>query len=288
MKKALKILSFIICLQLYSWSAIAQIGLNNAESTRSLSLGGSSLLFQNIDAAFSNQAGLADVKGVQAIAFVEQRFDLAELSTASFAVAKNFNFGTAAINLSSFGFSDYSNQKLGLAYARKLFDNLAISGQFDLFNTQIKGYGSTQYITFEVGVYSKLTNQIHIAAHIFSPGNVGITDNDELSSRIRIGAKYIASKKVNISAEFHKVIAAQDDIRVGIEYMVIDKLILRVGTSFDPSKYSFGFAYQLPKGIYIEGGYSYHQQLGNTPGIGVKYQPSSSKTKADSKNRKRK
>lgn len=277
MKKIFQFLAFALLLTLGNLSLNAQIGLNLAESTRSLSLGGSSLLFENIDAAYSNQAGLTNIKGIQAIAFVEQRFDLAELSTASIAVAKGFKFGTVAMHFSSFGFSDFSNQKLGLAYARKLFDNLSVSGQFDLFNTQIKGFGSTQYITFELGLYSKLTKQIHLAAHIFSPGSVGITENDDLSSRIRFGAKYIPSEKVNVMIEFHKVIDSSDDIRVGIEYKLIDKLVIRVGASFDPSKYSFGFAYELPKGIILEGGYSYHQYLGNTPGIAFKYQPRAAK-----------
>jgi hypothetical protein len=249
----------------------AQIGLNNAESTRSLSNSGASVSFLGIDAAFSNQAGLATVQGLTAIASAERRFSLAELNTVSIGVANGFKFGTVGLTLSNFGFDSYSTQKLGLSYARKLFDNLYLGGQFDVFNTQIKSFGSTQYITFEIGAYSIITSNLHLAAHIFSPGKIGITESTDLSSRIRIGLKYIASKKVNIMLEFNKVLDASDDIRVGIEYKLSDKLELRTGIATDPAKYSFGFAYYMTELIIIEGGFSNHEVLGSTPGVSIKY-----------------
>ncbi len=254
-----------------SYSCWGQFGLNYGENAKSLSLGGASVNFTGIESIFSNQAGITRVKNLSIVAHAERRFDLTDLSTFNFGLVKSSGFGHFGLMISSFGIDAYKEQKIGLAYGRKLFDQLSIGGQFDILNLSIDQFGSKSVFTFEIGLQSQVTKELSVSAHIFSPGNVSITDNDELSSRMRFGLSYAPGDKARIYAEFQKVLEFENDIRFGIEYDIIEALALRIGTAVNPGSVSGGFSYKVTKNLMIDGGYANNSVLGSTPGVSIKY-----------------
>ena len=272
MKLRLSILIFF--LTYFSFIELqAQSGLTPAKGAESLSLGGNVSSSTGIESILNNQAGLSDLNGFAVIVSSEQRFLLSELLVGSAGIAYNRKgFGTVGLVVSSFGFEEYSEQKIGLAYSRKLFDNLSMGGQLDYLTTRIDGFGSNSAITFELGVQSELSEQFMIGAHIFSPGTVKINDTSEIPSRINIGLKYSPTSKVYVVGEIEKLLDRGLSIQGGINYQIINELYLRVGTSTNPTRMSFGVAYGFNQSFRFDGALVNHDVLGLTPAASVKYQ----------------
>jgi len=249
----------------------AQTGQTAGENAFSLAIGGASIGLDGIYGMQGNQASIVEGRDLEILLSSERRFWLSDLSSVSLAAKKNFGFGSVGILVESFGLEEYKEQKLGLAYARRLNNKLSIGGQFDMLNLNIDGYGSQTVYTFELGVYSKINKYFHASAHVFSPGQVNVTENTDLPTVFRTGIKYLPSKKLNLMIEINKSLDENVDFRFGVSYQIIDLLNFRVGFTTDPSLFSFGFGVKITDQLMIEGGNSYHQLLGNTPGVSLKY-----------------
>lgn len=225
-----------------------------------------------VEAVYLNQAGLVGVKNFAADLSVEQRFGLSDLSNGSIGLAKTFGFGTVGLMFSSFGITEYNEQKLGLAYARKLNSNISLGGQFDLLRYNVSTVGSINLISFELGMQLRLNKDFSVGTHIFSPGNIEVADGTEIGTRFRIGVKYSPSNKVFLLAELDKVIDRALDYKLAIGYQLIDLIQLRVGMDPKLNTYSFGAMLKFKDTYKVSTAYTFNHSLGNTPAISLQYQ----------------
>src|SRR4026207_440641 len=79
----------------------------------------------------SNQASLAQMKNASAGVYGERRFLLEELALYQLAVAVPTKSGNFGIKAGYYGFSDYNESQMGLAYGRKLGSKVDIGVQFN-------------------------------------------------------------------------------------------------------------------------------------------------------------
>ena len=253
-------------------SLIAQNGTPNVAGARGLAMGDASVTFRDINSAFSNQAGLAFLDGMSFTVFGEQRFLLAEIGSYSAALAYPTNSGTFGLVLNYFGYENYNEQKIGLAYARKLFEGVAIGAQVDYLGTRIPEYGSAGKVTFEVGVQADLLENFIVGAHIFSPIRTQLTDDeiDVIPTQLNVGIAYLPVEKVTLIIELEKDFDYTASFKGGIEYQLVDELSLRVGVGTNPTQNGFGIGIHLGK-LDIDIAAAYHQLLGFTPGASVSY-----------------
>ncbi|MEJ6693025.1 MAG: hypothetical protein QNL00_05500 [Saprospiraceae bacterium] len=253
-------------------SSSAQNGIQNLGGATTNGIAHAGVTLDNISAMYTNQAGTAFLEGWAVDVSVDRRFNLEELTTFSFAAATSLNFGTVGILVGQYGFDAYSEQKIGLSYARLLTSYLAISGQFDVLGFKIDGFGNNYSYTVEVGLYSKLSDQVHLAAHIFNPTSSKLSDEEELDSRIKIGVRYIPSNKVDFFTEIEKIIDRSVQIKLGAEYAVLDNLDLMAGANLEIKSFHFGFKYLVQNKITLVAAFSFNNnQLGNSPGISAQY-----------------
>lgn len=248
----------------------AQFSGAQAQTARVIGLGGSGVNLQGIDAIRVNPSGITNLKGVAIGLHSETRFSIWSIHTVGLDIAALTKYGHLGMSISSTGNKHFKNQKIGLIYARKLMKNLSIGAQFDILRTSIKDYGDKLNYTFELGIQSEIFHNLHMAAHIYSHGNIKISEHDPIPSRIRFGFKYILSNKLKLYSEFYKNTEDKDDLRFGLEYNILQQLQLRMGIGTEPSNYSFGFSY-LYKFLSIDFGISQHHTLGSTPAISIKY-----------------
>lgn len=227
---------------------------------------------EGIESIYLNQAGLVGVKNFAFDVSAERRFNLDELTNISFAGAKTFKFGTVGLLLSNFGYSDYSEQKFGLAYAKKLSSAISLGGQFDILRLNISQFGSKNIYTFEIGMQLRLNKDFSVATHVFSPGNITINESTELGTRFRLGVKYQPSNKVFILAEMDKLIYRDIEYKIGVSYQAIKELQLRLGVNPSNETFSFGVALNIKDSYRIATAYSLQDNLGNTPAISLQYQ----------------
>lgn len=250
-----------------------QRGFTPARGAQSLAMGGVVSSSTHIDALLNNQSGLSHLTGYGIIASAEQRFLIDELRTISLGLGYgNKELGSFGLLISSFGISEYKEQKFGLAYGRKLLDKLRVGGQLDYLTTRIQGYGSSNSITFEMGLQSEVTKEFTLGFHIFSPGQVSQSPESQIPTRMNAGFSYHPSQKLKVVAEVEKIVDLDFSFRGGVNYVLADQLILRAGASTGETTFSFGLAYRLQESIFFEGAFSQHEILGTTPAGSIKYQ----------------
>ncbi|HKK78887.1 MAG TPA: hypothetical protein VJ933_04630, partial [Phaeodactylibacter sp.] len=178
MKHALCLLIALLTLVL----ATAQNGVPPVGGARAAGMGYTGATFGDINALFTNQAGLANVDNTTATAFGEQRFLLSELGSYSFGLALPTTSGTFGLSLNYFGFEGYNEQRIGLAYGKRLFDKLSIGAQALVLNTQIPEYGNRAAVTFELGFLVTLLPELQLGVHAYSPIRVRVVESEYLPS----------------------------------------------------------------------------------------------------------
>ena len=249
----------------------AQNGIPSIAGAKAAAMGNANVAASDISSLFANQAGLVDLKEVGFMSFGERRFLNTGLNNLGFGVAiptqKNGTFG---LTLNHFGYDAYNEQKIALAYARKLSKRLALSGQFDYLRTSIQNYGNTSVFTFEIGLLAKVSKQFHLGAHLYSPARVKLNENDYIPTVFKLGGLYKASEKLDLALEVEKDMNAKAIAKVGLSYHVAEPLFIRAGVSTEPSIVSLGIGLVLNQ-LHIDIASAYHQVLGVTPSISIAY-----------------
>lgn len=263
-------MSIILCL--FAPGLWAQRGAPALYGARGAAMGNAAVTLSGIEGAFANQAGLADLETLTAVLTGERRFNLGELQSFAAAGALPTASGAFGLSLQYFGFEAYNEQKIGLAYARRLADGLSLGGQFVLLNTRIPEYGNQIRLTFELGFQAELLPELTLAAHVYSPLRVETLAGEYLPSILRVGAAYHPSESVTLTVEVEKDIDFPLRTKGGMEYQVIEPLFLRAGFATGPAGFSFGAGYLVSDLLRIDFGSYYHQQLGFTPAVSLVYQ----------------
>jgi len=241
-----------------------------AAGASGMSMGGTRVTSDDINSVFGNQAGLANLENISFTVFGENRYFLANVNQFSAGFGLPTSAGSFGLALQYFGFEDYNEQKVGLAYARKLSKRLSIGAQVDYLNLRIPIYGNQGNITFEVGLQGKINERLTLGTHIFSPITISFSENDVVPTIFAIGGLYQASPKLKFTAELEKDFELPVNLKGGLEYRVVDVLSLRVGINTYPVQSSFGIGLYL-KNIRIDVASVFHQVLGVTTGFSVSY-----------------
>lgn len=237
---------------------------------RGAALGNASVTFQDIHAALSNQAGLAHIEEFSVLAYGERRF--MGLNQFSFAAAlPSSELGTFGLVVQQLGVADFSEQKVGLAYARKLSKRLALGAQFDYLSLRIPTYGIARLLTFELGLQAEVSERVQLGAHVYSPMRVRIGEERVLPTLLKIGGSYRASGELQVFVELEQDIDFPLRGKVGLEYQPTEVLFLRLGFATSPTLASFGIGLKLGA-LHLDFSSSYHQLLGLTPAFGLRYQ----------------
>jgi hypothetical protein len=216
----------------------------------------------------SNQASLANMKNISAGIYGEKRFLLNELSLYDAAFALPTSSGNFGLDARYYGFSDYNESQVGLAYARSLGSKVDIGVQFNYYNVRIAGYGNASTVNFEIGTVFHLTDNLNAGLHAYNPigGKLGKNEEEKLASVYSAGIGYEASENFFISMEIEKEEDKPVNINAGLQYKFLPQLLARIGTSTSTSSFYFGIGYGI-RSFRLDVTASYHPQLGITPGL---------------------
>lgn len=258
---------------IYSHPANAQMARTPVPATY-LSLTTYSSQFKDAFSFNANSASLAGVKEMAAGVFSERRFLLQELSAYSFAVTLPTSSGNFGIKGDYYGGQLYNETNVGLAYGRKLGENLDIGVGFDYFSMRSSGYGAASAITFDAGAILHVTEALQTGIRVYNPigMKVGKTGEEKLPALYSVGLGYDVSPQFFIGAEAVKTEDQPLSINAGIHYAIADKLIARGGISSATSVYYIGFGVKI-KSLRLDATASFHPYLGITPGLLFIYAP---------------
>jgi hypothetical protein len=220
-----------------------------------------------------NQAGLGFVRDISAGVSYENRFLIKEISVRGGTVALPIKAGTFGLCITNFGYSQYSENKYSLSFAKAFGDKLSAGIAMDYLSTKIaEGYGTRGALAAEAGIIAKPIKALTIGAHVYNPTRAKISeyDNERLPTIIRLGADYLFSDKVRIAVEAQKDMKYKAEFKAGLEYLPVKELYLRIGISTNPTLSSFGFGINL-KNFKIDVAANYHQTLGISPQLSLSY-----------------
>jgi len=255
-------------------TVFSQIG-GNSTGARSFGLAGNTTQLKDLWSIENNPAALSFIKVWQVGISYENYFSLKELSTRSILISSPIFDGAFGLSYKQFGYSAYNENKLGFTYGQLLGENFTMGIQLNYLNTRIEeGFGNRNTISGNIGLSTKLTNELSIAFTIINLNRAKLASyNDErYPTLLNIGISYEFSKKVLFLTEVSKDIDYKANLKTGIEYQIGELFSMRLGYATKPSMNSFGFGCML-ENIQIDLASSFDHQLGLTTQVSLSYIP---------------
>lgn len=241
---------------------------------RAFAMGNAGGCIKDVWSANNNQAGLAFIKKTSAGIYYENRFLVRELSTKAACIVIPVKKSTMAVSVSSFGYSFFSKNKYGLAFAKMLGENFSVGIQADYFSTRLgEDYGKSNKLSAEIGFLYKPVKNLDLGFHIFNPNRTRLSHyNDErINTNLKLSAAYTFSDKLVLVAETEKEVLGNIEFKTGLEYIPVKEFSVRVGMHTEPSVFSFGFGLNLNK-LKVDMASTLRPQLGVTNHVGISYE----------------
>jgi hypothetical protein len=262
------ILSIVISQQALAGGEIQPRG------ARSVGLGNSSIVLQDIWSAFNNQAGLIQIDGLAAGGYYRNLFFVEGLSDQGLVLAYGKGKNAFALDVSNFGIDQFSENKIGLAYAMDLGEKLDMGVQLNYHSTRIgtDGEFKRNAVTAELSMLAQLTKELQLGFKVFNPSQTKLSeyDDERIPTVMTIGGGYTFNEKVSLLSEVVKDIDLPAIIRAGVEYRVVPTIYLRGGVSTEPTLSSFGAGLILGQ-LDLDFAASYHHTLGYSTQISLSY-----------------
>jgi len=209
---------------------------NFSLGAKSWGMGNASVAIADEWSAHHNQAGLAKLKSISAGIYFENKFLQPDLGLKAGVIALPTKNGTFGLVVSQFGFDLYNEQKVGLAFAKQLFEKFSFGVQFDYLSTNIQEYGKKGMLTVEAGIQAEIAKNVMLGAHLYNPFKTKLTDtyNERVPTIMKLGLAYKFSEKVIMSIETEKDADFKPFFKSGLEYHIMEALYLRIGISTNP------------------------------------------------------
>lgn len=194
-------------------------------------------------AVFNNPAWISTEE--RTVSFFGYRFaGLSELTDMAASVTIPIPFGAAAAGIHRYGFDLYSEQRITAAFKKQLgavhagvtlaYHHVSIGG----------GYGSAGAAGVLAGFGIELGEnlQLGILTGYLNRPKLGNSD-EPVPAAAAAGIRYSVSDRAFITADVVRDPDFPLSARAGIEFKLIESLIVRTGLSGRPSSYGFGFGY---------------------------------------------
>lgn len=261
------IIILLLLLRSYSYAEETKYG------ARSVALSGASVSLVDIWANYNNQAALAYINKAEIGIFYINHFAIKELSTKAIAGMIPSRYGNFNFNISQFGYSHYNETKMALGFAKQLFKNLSMGLQLDRLTIKQAGIngGSLSAYTFEIGILSKISENINIGFHIFNPSQTKFsTDNNNIKipSVAKLGLSWKVDKYFLLTSQSQINLEKNINLALGIEYYLNTSLIFRCGITNSPKSVSLGLSYIYNK-ISCNIAFWRHQTLSYSPSADI-------------------
>ncbi len=202
----------------------------------------------------------------------DQRYGTKENNTAAFTAYQKWKGFTASANILHYGYELFNQQRLGLAFSRKLSESFALGIGLDYVATNISEYGNSGKVVPSLGIVYQPTKPLQLGFYFFNPALQTYANNIDqiMPAFARMGLKYEFSSKVITQLEIQQTLEQPAIVRGGIRYFPHEKFYLSMGATSNPAQYTFGTGLKLPY-LRIDFAAVIHEVLGFSPQIGLAY-----------------
>jgi hypothetical protein len=253
---------------LFVFSSLSGQSLRKPVAASYIGLGAYSIHHVDLFSVTSNQAALAQIKEPAFGIYGEKRFLLAETNMYSAIVAVPTPEGNFAFQADYFGYKNYNESQLGIAYARNVGNKLDLGIKFNYYSFRIPGYENPSTVNFEIGAIVHVSENITAGIHFYNPvgGKLSKTENDKLSAVYSFGLGYEASGNFLISIEMVKQEDEPVNVNTAVQYDFAKKFFARFGLA-TKNETPFAGAGVSWDNFRVDISASYHPQLGLSPGL---------------------
>lgn len=247
---------------------------NRVLGSRSAALGHTSVMIPGFWSFSHNQAGLGFYDQFALGVHHENTFLVPEYSLHAIGLTVPALQGTFSLNYTFFGYSQFNESKVGLAYGRSFGKRFAGGIQLNYLNTFINDENAnTGTVAVEGGIMAQPADNFYIGAHVFNPTQARINnlpENDLVPTVVRMGLGYFFGEKAFLGGEVTKTTDAPVVMKAGLEFRIIPSLYIRTGIATQPTRNSFGLGFHLNR-IRADVAFTHHQILGFTPHFTFQY-----------------
>ena len=219
---------------------------------RAQAMGGSGIaLATDAEGQFINPATLAQVPGKAVTLFYSRPFgikDLALSSLAASAALKRISFGAAFVHL---GLKQFEDQNFLSSFALKIKmpaprgpreKHFLFGVQSALRRVRIAGYESRSAWQMNAGFIAPMSTSLAWGAAL---GNVFGVGNERSARNMTFGLSYRSSSRFVGQLDLYKQSGFAHELRAGAEMLILNPLLLRVGMSTNPERFTVGLAFAL-------------------------------------------
>ena len=264
--------SYSSILFLTCFSAYGQIGTETyPKGARSMGMAHASVTLGDGWSVFNNIGGLAGLESSQAFFGYDHRLGLNELTTLAAGAAQVHDFGVFGLGISHYGSTLFNQQNIGLGFSNSL--GIASFGiKANYFQTNIEGYGRKASPVLEFGGVAGLGPGLFFGAHIynFTRARLSKISQDYLPTVIKAGISYRPTEQLMVNIEGEKEILLDPQFKMGIEYVLVQKLWIRAGLQTRPDNLFFGMGFK-PKRFQVNYALSQNYRLGYTHHFSLDY-----------------
>ena len=266
--------NLLICFSLLSTTPLfAQPDYWESDSY-SISLGGAAVTLQTPFAAFYNQAGLAGVEHMAAAISYRQRYLTGDFTEMSGAFCLPLPTGTFALSVWQTGIPGYHENRIGLAYGKKLGPRLSCGLQFSYYLMDFPENGRSRGIVlFEMGVRYGFPGKQTVGVHLFNPFGARLSSNFNqvtLPASLKIGAGFPLGNQLKTFLGASGGWRSSYRIYGGFDYQPVAHFSLRGGLSGKPVRYTAGMGYHW-NFLQTDLAVSHHNRLGYSPSISLTF-----------------
>lgn len=255
-------------LSVFVFALVGAQSLRKPVATAQIGLSAYSQHQKDVFSFSSNQAALAQIKEPAFGVFSERRFSLLETTFFSAIAALPTKEGNFGLEADYFGYKNYSETQVGIAYARNVGKKLDVGIKFNYYSFRIPGYQNSGVVNFEAGAIAHLTEQLHAGIHFYNPvrATLSKTVNEKLPAIFKFGIGYDASENFFIGAEIIKEENLPVNVAAGMQYNFEKKFFARAGIQTENSSPYFGAGFFI-NNFRLDVTAAFHPQLGVTPGV---------------------
>lgn len=267
--KQLKLTSFILksachlCILLSATLSLAQGGPDLFSGTGYMANGQIGVLLEDAEAVIQMPAMLAGNAAGSWMAGAAVRSGLDDWTEAAGAIDLKLPWQDhLGLGIQHAGIEGYSEQRINLSYARKLWKVVYAGVQFDVHRNAAEEYETLYAAAWGVSFYAPLMKQLSLGAWIYNP--TGQSTSLDVPTVIRIGTKYTPSPKISLALEAEKDLRYDVRFKAGLHYHLHDRLTVHWGMGTQPALIHAGMTWHILQRMAIRGGWRYHSHLGSS------------------------
>ncbi len=210
---------------------------------KEIAMGNSSVAqSDNAMALFVNPAGSAQLSWKEmSVYYAPSLFGMKELATAYAAALFPFRFGVLSGGFSTYGFDLFRETTLSLSFSKVFLKRMLIGIAIDYKHIQIKNYGNSGSLLFDVGGIFLIIPQVKFGFAIKNLTNSTYENyENQIPTIFSVGISAQPIDVVTLNISLSKDLEYPLSARFGLEYGIFRNIDLRCGFRTKPNAYSGG------------------------------------------------